>query len=153
MKKENDSLMHLNFRKFSMADNKNDKQPPKSPKGQGPNKPDDNFDWSKVVRMVLGWGAVIFAAVIVMQVFRTGQENFTEITFAEYRRLLNETDKIKEATITKSDINDYYFRADLTSETSVTIEGTPTKVDAISVYIPEPIIKEEESLWKERGIT
>ncbi|MGB5530308.1 MAG: ATP-dependent zinc metalloprotease FtsH [Ignavibacteriaceae bacterium] len=135
-----------------MADKNDGKQPPKSPKGKGPNRPDDNFDWSKVVRMVLGWGAVIFAAVIVMQVFRTGQETYVEIPFAEYRRLLNETDKIKDATITKSDINDYFFRADLTAETSINIEGTPTNVKAISVYIPEPIIKEEETLWKERGI-
>jgi len=144
--------MSIDFRKFFMADNKNDNKPPKNPKGSGPNKPDDNFDWSKILRMVFGWGAVIVAAVIVMQVFRTSQENYVEIPFAEYRRLLNESDKIKEATITKSDINDYYFRADLTSETSVNIKGTATSVKAISVYIPEPIIKEEETLWKDKGI-
>ena len=40
--------------------------------------------------MVFGWGAVIVAAVIVMQVFRTSQENYVEIPFAEYRKLLNE---------------------------------------------------------------
>jgi len=102
--------------------------------------------------MVFGWGAVIVAAVIVMQVFRTSQEQFVEIPFAEYKRLINETDKIKEATITKSDINDYSFRSELVSETSVKIDGNPTDVKAISVYIPEPIIKEEETVWKEKGI-
>jgi cell division protease FtsH len=61
--------------KFNMADNNNNrlkenKKPSKG--GGGPNKPDDNFDWSKVIRLVFGWGAVIVAAVIVMQVFRTG---------------------------------------------------------------------------------
>jgi len=144
--------MNIEFRKFFMADNKNDKMPPKGPKGSGPKRPDDNFDWSKVLRMVFGWGAVIVAAVIVMQVFRTGQENFIEIPFAEYRRLVNETDKIQDATITKSDINDYFFRAELTSETTIDIDGTPTKVEAIAVYIPEPMIKDEETLWKEKGI-
>ena len=145
--------MNLDIRKFLMADSNEDKKPPKNPKGQGPNRPDDNFDWSKVLRMVFGWGAVIVAAVIVMQVFRTSQENYIDIPFAEYRRLVNETDKIKEATITKSDVNDYFFRADLTSETSITIDGTPTNVKAISVYIPEPIIRDEEALWKEKGIS
>ena len=144
--------MNLDIRKFFMADNSNEKKPPKNPKGSGPNRPDDNFDWSKVLKMVFGWGAVIVAAVIVMQVFRTSQENFVDIPFAEYRRLLNETDKIKEATITKSDINDYFFRAELTSETSIDMDGTPTNVKAISVYIPEPIIRDEEALWKEKGI-
>jgi cell division protease FtsH len=152
MIKENEFLMDLNLIKLFMADNKNGKQSPKGPKGQGPNRPDDNFDWSKIIRMVLGWGAVIFAAVIVMQVLKTGQENYVDIPFAEYRRLLNETDKIKDATITKSDVNDYYFRAKLTAETSVKIDGNSTDVKAISVYIPEPIIKEEETLWKEKGI-
>ena len=144
--------MDLNVRKLFMADNKNEKQPPKGPKGQGPNRPDDNFDWSKIIRMVLGWGAVIFAAVIVMQVLKTGQENYTDVPFAEYRKLLDESGKIKEATITKSDVNDYYFRAKLTSETKVNIDGNETEVKAISVYIPEPIIKEEEAVWKEKGI-
>ena len=152
MIKENESLMDLNVRKLFMADNKNEKQPPKGPKGQGPNRPDDNFDWSKIIRMVLGWGAVIFAAVIVMQVLKTGQENYTDVPFAEYRKLLDESGKIKEATITKSDVNDYYFRAKLTSETKVNIDGNETEVKAISVYIPEPIIKEEEAVWKEKGI-
>jgi cell division protease FtsH len=144
--------MNIDFRKFFMADNKKDKMPPKGPKGSGPNRPDDNFDWSKVLRMVFGWGAVIVAAVIVMQVFRTGQENYVEVPFAEYRRLVNETDKIKDATITKSDINDYSFKAELTSETPVKINGTTTDVKAISVYIPEPMIKEEETVWKDKGI-
>jgi len=152
MIKENESLMDLNVRKLFMADNKNEKQPPKGPKGQGPNRPDDNFDWSKIIRMVLGWGAVIFAAVIVMQVLKTGQENYTDVPFAEYRKLLDESGKIKEATITKSDVNDYYFRAKLTSETKVNIDGNETEVKAISVYIPEPIIKEEEAVWKEKEI-
>lgn len=143
--------MNLISRKFFMADNNEEKKLPKNPKGSGSNRPDD-FDWTKVLRMVFGWGAVIVAAVIVMQVFRTTQENYIDIPFAEYRRLLNETDKIKEAKITKSDINDYYLRSDLTSETTVTINGTQTNVKAISVYIPEPIIKEEELLWKEKGI-
>ena len=152
MTKENEHLMFLNFRKLYMADNKNENKPPKSPKGQGPNRPDDNFDWSKIVRMVLGWGAVIFAAVIVMQVFKTGQENYVEIPFGEYRKLLGEKDMIKEATITKEDANDYYFRAELNKETEVNIDGKPTKVKAVSVYLPEPIIRDEENVWKENGI-
>jgi cell division protease FtsH len=144
----------MNFRniKFFNSENNSDKQPPKSPKGGGPNKPDDNFDWSKIIRMVFGWGAVIVAAVIVMQMVRTGENNYVEIPFDSYEKLIKETDKVAEAKITKSDINDYYFTADLTSETTITIDGKPKKVDAISVYIPEPIIKDQEAIWRERGI-
>ena len=98
-------MSDLNNRNFNMADNSG-KQPPKSPRGGGPNKPDDNFDWSKIIRQVFGWGAVVVAAVIVMQLLRTNQENYVEIPYAEYERILNNTDNIEKATITKSDIND-----------------------------------------------
>ena len=135
-----------------MSDNKDKKQNPQDSKGNKPNKPDDNFDWTKIIRMVFGWGAVIVAAVIVMQLVRTDQVNYADIPFDAYERLLEQPDKIKEATITKSDINDYYFTADLTSETTITINGKPKKVNAISVYIPEPIIKDQEVIWKEKGI-
>ncbi len=138
--------------KLFMADN-NKKNEPKTPKnsGGGPNKPDDNFDWSKVIRLVFGWGAVIVAAVIVMQLFKTGSTNYVDTPYPQYEKLLNEN-KIAKATITKSDINDYYFKADLTSEQTITINNKPVKVTHISVYLPEPIIKEQEAVWKEKGI-
>ncbi len=134
--------------------NKNNNRPdPKgNNKGNGPGRPDDNFDWSKIIRLVFGWGAVVVAAVIVMQVFRTGTENFIEIPYKEYERLIAESDKIKSATITKSDINDYSFQAVLTSETQVIINDKPVTVRAISVFLPEPVLKEQEVLWRAKGI-
>jgi cell division protease FtsH len=135
-----------------MSDNKDKKQKLQDSKGGDPNKPDDNFDWTKIIRMVFGWGAVIVAAVIVMQLVRTDQVNYIEVPFDAYERLLEQPDKIDEAKITKSDVNDYYFTADLKSETTITIDGKPKKVNAISVYIPEPIIKDQEDIWREKGI-
>ena len=117
-----------------MSDNNKD-QNQQNPKGGGQKKPED-FDWSKIIRMVFGWGAVIIAAVIVMQLFRTDQSNYVDIPFDAYLRLLNEEDRIAEAKIIKSDINDYHFIADLTVETTITIDGKPKQVKAISVYIP-----------------
>ena len=135
-----------------MPDNNRKNENPQGPKGGGPRKPDDNFDWSKIIRMVFGWGAVIVAAVIVMQMVRTGQENYVEIPFDAYENLLNNTDKIAEATITKSDVNDYYFKSKLTSKATININGKPQQVSAISVYIPEPIIKDQEAVWRKKGI-
>ena len=135
-----------------MLDNNKKNENNQGPKGGGPRKPDDNFDWSKIIRMVFGWGAVIVAAVIVMQMVRTGQENYVEIPFDAYEKLLNNTDKIAEATITKSDVNDYYFKSKLTSKATINIDGKPKEVSAISVYIPEPIIKDQEAVWRKKGI-
>lgn len=134
-----------------MADNNSNKNSPKPPKGGGPNKPDDNFDWSKIIRLVFGWGAVIVAAVIVMQVFRTGSANYTEIPYSQYEALLNGS-KIKKAIITKSDVNDYYLKGELESEETVVVNNKEMRVREFSVYLPEPVIKDQEAVWKEKGI-
>ncbi len=124
----------------------------KNQKNNNPKRPDDNFDWSKIIRMVFGWGAVIVAAVIVMQVFRTNAETITEIPYGEYEILLQNPEIIKSANITKADLNDYTFKAELNKETNVTIKGKPVNVKAVSVYIPEPMIRDQEAVWKAKGI-
>lgn len=142
--------MDNKFRKFYNGDDDNKSN--FRNKNNNSNKPDDNFDWSKIIRMVFGWGAVIVAAVIIMQLFRTGAENYTEISFGEYEKLLSQPGKIVSAKITKKDINDYYFYAELNSETTVKVGTRSFPTKAISVYIPEPIIKEQEAKWRELGI-
>ncbi len=122
----------------------------KIPRGN-PNKPDDNFDWSKIIRMVFGWGAVIVAAVIVMQLFKTGTPTYVEISYKEYVKLLDE-DKIRKANVAKSDINDYYFQGELKAEEFININGKEVKVRNFSVYLPEPVVKEQEAIWKQKGI-
>jgi len=132
-----------------MADNKSNKNSPLKPDGS--NKSDDNFDWSKVIKLVFGWGAVIVVAVIVMQIFRTNSVSYTEIPYLQYEKLLTE-DKILKATITKSDINDYSFKAELRSKQKISINNKEVEVREISVYLPEPIIKDQEAIWKLKGI-
>ena len=139
-----------------MADNNNNgtgkkKSPTPPSNGGGPNKPDDNFDWSKIIKLVFGWGAVVVAAVIVMQLMKTGTANYVDIQYNQYEKLLND-DKIASAKITKSDINDYYFKAELKNEVNLDIGGKTQKVKNISVYLPEPIIKDQEEVWKQKGI-
>jgi cell division protease FtsH len=130
-----------------MAENKKNDKPTKFPKPGGSGKPDDNFDWSKIIRLVFGWGAVVIAAVIVMQLFKSGSTNYAEIPYDQYVKLLTE-DKIAKATITKSDVNDYYFKADLKGEEALTINNKELRVKQVSVYLPEPIVKDQEAIWR-----
>ncbi len=136
-----------------MPDNNNNGNKPvqKPSKGNGPNKPDDNFDWSKIIRLVFGWGAVVVAAVIVMQLFKTNTTNYTEISYNQYEKLLN-GNKIVKASVIKSDINDYYFKGSLDHAESLTLSGKSQDVKDFSVYLPEPIIKDQEAIWKAKGI-
>ncbi|MGD1006475.1 MAG: ATP-dependent zinc metalloprotease FtsH [Ignavibacteriaceae bacterium] len=135
-----------------MADNNDKKQTPQNPKKNGgPNRPDENFDWSKIIRMVFGWGAVIVAFVIILQLFKTNSTNYVDIQYLQYEKLLND-DQILKSTITKSDANDYYFKAELKAQENVTISGKDVPVKFISVYIPEPILKDQEAVWKSKNI-
>ncbi len=136
-----------------MADNNNgNKQFPKNQRGNGgPNKPDDNFDWSKIIRMVFGWGAVIIAAVIIMQLFKTGSNNYVDIPYPQYLKLLN-NDEIASATITKTGDNDFYFKGTLKSQQRVTIDNKEVPVKYISVYMPELVVKSQEEVWKAKNI-
>jgi len=134
-----------------MAEN-NKQNRPKLPKPGGSNKPDDNFDWSKVIRLVFGWGAVIIAAVIVMQLFKTGSANYIDIPYNQYEKLVAE-DKILKANVTKADVNDYFFKAELRAEEVLTINNKEVRVKNISVYLPEPIVKDQEAVWKAKGIS
>ncbi len=149
---EKNKLMNINNRKFYMADDNNDNKPSqKTPKGGGPNKPDDNFDWSKVIRMVFGWGAVIVAAVIIMQLFKTNTTNYTEVPYGEYVKLVD-SNQILSAKIIKSDVNDYYFKATLKSEDTLNVNNHETIFKHISVYLPEPMIRDQEAVWKAKNI-
>ncbi len=113
-----------------------------------PNRSDDNFDWSRIIRMVFGWGAVIVAAVIVMQMLKTNNGTYTEVQFDTYQRLL-ENRKIGRAIVTKADVNDYYFKAEL-RDTTFQINGKDVKT--ISVYMPEPVVREQTVEWKNKGV-
>ena len=66
------------------------KKPNPPSNGGGPNKPEDNFDWSKIIKLVFGWGAVVVAAVIVMQLMKTGTANYVDVPYNQYERLLNQ---------------------------------------------------------------
>ena len=143
--------MNLNINKLNMTDKNNNKPNSKGPSGGGPNKPDDNFDWSKIIRMVFGWGAVIVIAVIIMQLFKTNSANYVDIPYPQYENLLNDN-QILKARIIKSDVNDYYFKAELRTEENIKISGKSVPVKYVSVYLPEPIIKEQEAVWKAKNI-
>lgn len=116
------------------------------------NKNDDNFEWSKILRMVFGWGGVIVSAIIFMQMFRSGDVSEVEITYNEYQRLLNQ-DKIESAVIKKSEINNYYFHGKLKQEEAISVGPNRTiRTKKFVVFLPEAGSPENIKVWNEKGI-
>lgn len=142
--------MYKPFNKLFMAEN-NGNNDPKKNKGFGPQKPDGDFDWSKILKSVFSWGAVIIAAVIVMQFLNSGRGEALEVKYDVYESLL-EMDKIKEISVIKSEINNYVIEAELTKDESVPVGNTTVVTDKISVFVIEKIIEQQQEIWKQKGI-
>ncbi|MFH1528470.1 MAG: ATP-dependent zinc metalloprotease FtsH [Bacteroidota bacterium] len=140
--------MFKNYRKMNMAEAP-DLKPPQNKKGfkGGPKKPDGDFDWSKIIRSVLSWGAIIIAAVIIMQFMKEGTSNITEVDYDVYLRLL-ESDKIAEAKIVKSDINDYSFEGTLKDKEFI----NNVSITKFKVTFIEPVIEKQIQIWQDKGI-
>lgn len=120
-------------------------------KNNDQNKPDGDFDWSRIIKTVFSWGAVIIAAVIIMQLMKTGSAAPVKIPFDMYEKFLNE-DMIVKASILKSDINDYTFEGELAAEVQEKINDSYVPIKVFSVIIIEPIIAEQEKIWKAKNI-
>ncbi|MBL1213223.1 MAG: ATP-dependent zinc metalloprotease FtsH [Ignavibacteriae bacterium] len=132
----------------SFFDRKNNKD---SSGGKDPKKPDGDFDWTKVIKTVFSWGAVIIAAVIIMQFMKTGSTNATEVTFDVYENFVN-SDKIAEAEIIKTDINDYSFEGTLKTEERIMMNNQSVKVKKFTTTLVEPVIQEQVKIWNQKGI-
>lgn len=141
--------MYKPFNKLNMANNQS--SPNKNNKGQGPQKPDGDFDWSKILKSVFSWGAVIIAAVIVMQFLNAGRGDAVEVDYGVYDNLL-EQNKISEINIIKSDINNYTLEVTLKSEQNVQVGKSTVSTKKISTIVLEKIIEKQQSVWDSKDI-
>lgn len=132
-----------------MADSDNQKS--KKPFGRGPQKPDGDFDWSKIIRTVFSWGAVIIGAVIIMQFMRTGTSGAVDVSYNIYEKFLN-ADKIIDLKIVKSDINDYRLEGMLSEKQIVSINNTDVSVQNFNVVFDQSLFEENIKIWKEKNI-
>merc|ERR1711879_666576 len=143
--------MGMNKNSWNMADNKNSRPPGNRGGDGGPDKPDGDFEWSKIIKSVVSWGLVLVAGVIVLQFFNNDTPRYKQIDFDMYMQLLQDG-KIVEAEIVKTDINDYSFQGLTAEPVSLQGEGGYKNVTRFSVTLVEPIIEQQVKLWQEKGV-
>lgn len=142
--------MELN--KWNMADNENNSKQNKQKKNfTPPQKPDGDFDWGKIIKTVFSWGAVIIAAVIVMQFMRAGSSNSVDITFDVYENFLN-TDKIAEVKVVKSEVNDYKLDGKLKQKEKMPSGNSYVDIQNFVVTFDQTLVQENIKIWKEKNI-
>ena len=120
-------------------------------KRQGPQfRPDDEFNWNKVLKVVLSWSAIILMVFLVMTLFKTAEGTEQEISYTEYRTLLQEN-AIVRATIKKSELTNYDFHGELREPRMVRSGTKESRFQKFVVTLPvldSEVVKE----WGERGV-
>ncbi|MBI5472374.1 MAG: ATP-dependent metallopeptidase FtsH/Yme1/Tma family protein [Ignavibacteriae bacterium] len=113
-------------------------------------RPDDDFNWNKVLKVVLSWSAIILLVFLVMTIFKGTEGNEVEITYTEYQEYLQAND-IAEATIRKSELTNYDFHGTLREPKQITRGGKTVNFQKFTLTLPildSGVIKE----WNERKL-
>lgn len=129
-----------------------DNQTNGSPNYKGSRKKrNDDFNWNRVFKVVLGWSAILFGFFLIMIWSKSGDTGEIEIGFDQYQKLLNE-DKIKEAVVKKLD-NTFTFHGVLKQPESLNISGKQLTTDRINLLLPYTNIDDEViKKWNEKNI-
>ncbi|HEY5615970.1 MAG TPA: ATP-dependent metallopeptidase FtsH/Yme1/Tma family protein, partial [Bacteroidota bacterium] len=80
---------------------------------------DDEFNWNKVGRVIASWLGILLAVFLVMYAFKSNEETEYEISFTTFQQMMEEN-RISEALIKKSNLNDYDFHGKLTQPMDIT---------------------------------
>ena len=113
--------------------------PPKGMKGRN-QKPmlrgEDDFNWGKVLRVVLTWSAIIMAVFVVMTLFKGQEATEYDVTFTQYQEFLS-ANKIGRAVVKKSNLNDFDFHGTLTEPEDITLPtGKKVRVEKFTLTLP-----------------
>jgi cell division protease FtsH len=117
----------------------------------GPPRQDDDFNWNKVLKVILSWSAIIILVFLVMTLFKGAEEGMVEISYTEYRSFL-EQGLIESAVIKKSELTNYDFQGVLKTQARLARDGKEVPVQRFTLTLPildSQMIQE----WNQRGIT
>jgi cell division protease FtsH len=125
-------------------------KPQRSKRPVTPFRQDDDFNWNKVLKVVLSWSAIILLVFMVMTLFKGTEPTEVEVTYSEYQSFL-QTGQIERATVRKSELTNFDFHGKLKSQQRVTRTGREIPVTHFVLTLPildSDVIKE----WNDRGV-
>lgn len=124
--------------------NNSNQKPPKRRRNE-------EFNWNRVFKVVLGWSAILFGFFLIMIWSKSGDSGEIEIGFDQYQKLLNE-DKIKEAVVKKLD-NTFTFHGVLKQPENINVGSRQVTTEKFSVLLPYTNIESDViKKWEEKNI-
>jgi len=124
-----------------------------SQKGKRPGqqfRQDDDFNWNKVLKVVISWSAIILLVFVVMTLFKGSEGAEVELSYTEYQSYL-EKNMIAEAVIKKSELTNFDFHGVLREPARINRGGKDVSFQRFTLTLPildSAVIKE----WKDRGL-
>ncbi|MEO8514853.1 MAG: ATP-dependent zinc metalloprotease FtsH [Ignavibacteria bacterium] len=120
---------------------------PKPPK----RRKNEEFNWNRVFKVVLGWSAILFGFFLIMIWSKSGDGGEVEIGFDQYQKLMTDN-KIKEAVVKKLD-NSFTFHGVLKAPESVNVGSRQVTTEKFSVLLPYTNIDDAViKTWNEKAI-
>lgn len=120
------------------------------PKQKDPND-DNDLTVSRVLRNVLIWVGILVSLIVVGIMMSTDKSQEWALSFNEYQSVVR-SGNVAEATITKTQLNDFEFHATLKKEITLNRNGTTVPVKAVRTKLGV-VDSEVEAFWQENGIT
>ncbi|MDQ3021530.1 MAG: ATP-dependent zinc metalloprotease FtsH [Bacteroidota bacterium] len=123
----------------------------KNQNNKNTNKNNDDFNWNRVFKIVLGWSAILIAFFLIMIYTKGADGKYSELKYDQYLKFLNDK-KIESAVIKKSD-NNYEFLGKLKSPEAINIGNRAITIDRFSVLLPYTNIDDNVlKAWNESGV-
>jgi cell division protease FtsH len=111
---------------------------------------DDDFNWNKVLKVVISWSAIILLVFVVMTLFKGTEGTEVEVSYNEYESFLDRG-LIAEATIKKSELNNFDFHGVLKEPTRLNRGSKEITVTRFTLTLPildSAVIKE----WNDKQV-
>jgi len=111
---------------------------------------DDDFNWNKVLKVVISWSAIILLVFVVMTLFKGNEGAEAEVSYNEYQAFL-EKGLIAEATVKKSELTNFDFHGTLKEAARLSRGGKDISVTRFTLTLPildSGVIKE----WNDKQL-
>ena len=116
------------------------------------NKKNEDFNWNRVFKIVLGWSAILIAFFLIMIYTKGSDGKYAEVSYDQYQKFLLDK-KISNALIKKSEDN-YEFFGTLRAPETIDIKGRPVVVEKFSIFLPYTNIDDNViKAWTENGVS
>jgi cell division protease FtsH len=124
---------------------------PQRPRNQPDPDDDNDVTASKVLRNVLVWVGILVSLIMVAMLAMQSQRQDWTLTYPEYRRAVLDRN-IQYARVTKSQLNDFEFHADLKQPMEINRGGKKVQVTQFTTKLGV-VDSSTEQFWRDNGVS